>query len=258
MNSLENIQLTSGELFSRRTFFSTAGVAMALMTIPSLNSAAKISSEKPYSPKDNERKLLLGMVIFDGFRILDVFGPLDMFGALKDKVTIVLISEKIGAVKSSAGPAVNTNYTFANVPKLDILMIPGGPGTRREVNNSAFINNLLSVADITPNVAAICTGSAVLAKTGLIDARKATTNKLAYKWATSQSEKVIWIPQARWVEDGKYFTSSGVSAGIDMALALIAKIFGQAEAVKVANAAEYEWKNDANDDPFAKLNGLVP
>jgi Transcriptional regulator containing an amidase domain and an AraC-type DNA-binding HTH domain len=73
----------------------------------------------------------------------------------------------------------------------------------------------------------------------------------------TQGEKVEWIKQARWVEDGSIFTSSGISAGIDMALALIAKIFGTDIAIRVANNAEYEWHTDAHHDPFAKLNGLV-
>lgn len=66
-----------------------------------------------------------------------------------------------------------------------------------------------------------------------------------------------WIKEARWVEDGKFFTSSGISAGTDMALALIQKLFGRDEAIRIANGAEYEWNEDSHHDPFAKLNGLV-
>lgn len=254
----EQILLASEDPLSRRSFLSSTGAAVAILTIPSLNSHAQSDAGPDKKTLANHKNILLGMVVFDGFQLLDVFGPLDMFGALQDKLTIVLISEKGGTVKSSAGPVVKVDYKFSNMPKLDILMIPGGVGTRREVNNEAFLNAVRRAAEVTPNVATICTGSAILAKTGLIDGHKATTNKQAYKWATGQSEKVFWVPQARWVEDGKYFTSSGVSAGIDMALALISKLFGNDEAVKIANGAEYEWKNDPNFDPFAKLNGLVP
>ena len=103
----------------------------------------------------------------------------------------------------------------------------------------------------------MCTGSALLAKAGVLDGRKATTNKAAYAWATSQGPNVAWLAQARWVEDGKFMTSSGVSAGTDMGLAIVARLFGAEKAEQVAVVAEYEWHNDPSWDPFAKVHGLV-
>ena len=243
---------------SRRTFMSLSatGTALSALSILPLSGMAE-TKRGNITTQAEDKKMILGMVVFEGFQLLDTFGPLEMFGALKDKVTIYMIGEKAGNIKSSAGPAVAVDYTFENAPKLDIVMIPGGMGTRREVNNAPFLASFKSMAEATPHVASICTGSAVLAKTGLIDGLKATTNKRSYKWATSQGEKVKWVAQARWVEDGKYFTSSGISAGTDMALALIDKLFGRETAIKVANGAEYEWNTDPHHDPFAKLNGLV-
>ena len=200
-----------------------------------------------------ERKLLLGMILFEGFQLLDTFGPLEMFGSLKDRVTILIVGEKTGPVKSSFGPAAVIETTFEDCPPLNIVMIPGGMGTRREVNNPVLLSALRKLADTAPYVASICTGAAVLAKAGLLDGRKATTNKKSFKWVTSQGEKVSWVAQARWVEDEKYFTSSGVSAGMDMALALIERIFGHETAINVANAAEYEWNSDPHHDPFVKM-----
>lgn len=86
---------------------------------------------------------------------------------------------------------------------------------------------------------------------------KATTNKLLFELVTSQGPKVNWVPEARWVEDRKYFTASGVSAGMDMALSLIEKLFGRKMSLNMARAAEYEWHSDKSWDPFAKLAGLV-
>jgi len=199
-----------------------------------------------------EGKMLLGMVLFNGFQLLDVFGPLDVFGFLSDRVEIVLIGENGIEAKSSAGPVVKLNCSFSKIPDLDILMIPGGAGSRREVSNITFLKMVRSAAEATPHVASICTGAAILAKTGILDGKRATTNKRAYQWATSQSNQVHWIFEARWVEDGKFFTSSGVSAGIDMAYALVSKIFGNDLAVSIALRAEYIWKNEPNIDPFAK------
>ena len=104
-------------------------------------------------------------------------------------------------------------------------------------------------------VTAVCTGGALLARTDILDGRKATTNKRAYNWATSQTDKVHWIKQARWVEDGKFFTSSGVSAGLDMSLGLIARLSGEDVAEQVATWTEYEWHRDPEWDPFAEVYG---
>lgn len=237
---------------SRRALL-IATATLSTLTVSS-GAAAQLSLQPPVPP--SRPKKILGMVVFDGFELLDVFGPLEMFGMLKDRVEIVMIAQKAGPVKSGAGPATIADFGFADAPKLDILMIPGGMGTRREVNNPAFMAAIKDIAQTTAQVATICTGSGLLAKTGLIDGVKATSNKMAWKWATGQGAKVVWVPQARWVEDGKYISSSGISAGTDMALALIAKLYGKDMAHWVAQRAEYRWNEDATDDPFAAMNGL--
>ncbi len=231
-------------------------IAAATLSSVSLSSgaAAQISRQPPLPPSGPTKTL--GMVVFDGFELLDVFGPLEMFGMLKDRVEIVMIAQKAGPVKSGAGPATIADFGFADAPKLDILMIPGGMGTRREVDNATFMAAIKDIAQATPQVATICTGSGLLARTGLIDGVKATSNKMAWPWATAQGAKVVWVPKARWVEDGKYISSSGISAGTDMALALIAKLYGKDMAHWVAHRAEYRWNDDAADDPFAAMNGL--
>jgi transcriptional regulator GlxA family with amidase domain len=219
--------------------------------------AANDPTQTPSAQAPGQRKLVLGMVVFEGFQLLDTYGPLEMFGGLLSRVDIRILAEKPGTVRSSAGPATAVDHTIAQAPPLDILMIPGGMGTRREVDNAAFVEAFKALAQATPHVASICTGAAVLARTGLLDGIPATTNKRAWQWATSQGPKVQWVAQARWVEHGKYFTSSGISAGTDMALALIAKLFGKEQALKIAQNAEYEWNDDSHHDPFAKINGLV-
>lgn len=106
-------------------------------------------------------------------------------------------------------------------------------------------------------VTTVCTGSALLARTGRLDGIAATSNKAAFKWVMAQGPKVDWKAEARWVEDGKFMTSSGVSAGMDMALAAVQRLYGEAEAERVATRTEYDWKRDASWDPFAKIHGLV-
>jgi len=99
----------------------------------------------------------------------------------------------------------------------------------------------------------VCSGSAILAKANLLDGRCATSNKQYFSLATNQSAKVKWIAEARWVEDGPFATSSGVSAGTDMALGIIARLYGRERAQLIANLTEYEWQDDPNRDPFYKF-----
>jgi transcriptional regulator GlxA family with amidase domain len=193
----------------------------------------------------------LGVLLFDGFELLDVFGPLEMFGMRDDEFTIRLISEQEEIVASTQGPRSVIDDHFAADRSYDILLVPGGMGTRREVGNKSLLDWLARAAEHAEIVASVCTGSALLAKAGLLDGKRATTNKRAFDWVRSQGPKVAWQPQARWVEDGKFWTSSGVSAGTDMALALIARLYGIERAHEAADWAEYIWNEDSTDDPFA-------
>ena len=201
-------------------------------------------------------KRTLGVVLFEGFELLDVFGPLEMFGLAADHFEIRLISETGGVVASRQGPKSVCDDSFQSAPAIDVLLVPGGIGTRREVNNPVLLEWLNERSKQAELVASVCTGSALLAKAGVLDGLRATSNKLAFAWAASQSEKVQWQQQARWVEDGKVFSSSGVSAGIDMALAVIAKLVSQQAAEDAANFAEYSWQRDAGCDPFAAVVGV--
>lgn len=231
-----------------------AAAGLSLMTASTPVTAGL--SATPPAPQPG-RRLRIGMILFDDFEVLDVYGPLSMFGALRDRLDITTIAAKAGAIKTGSGTSVIADVALSDAPALDLLIIPGGLGTRQEVDNGAFIEAIRTLAEATPQVATVCTGAALLSKTGLLDGKKATTNKLAWKWATAQSAKVLWVPKARWVEDGKFISSSGVSAGTDMALAMIARRYGMETAMWVANRAEYQWHNDPNDDPYAALNGLA-
>ncbi|GHC11705.1 ThiJ/PfpI family protein [Cerasicoccus arenae] len=204
-----------------------------------------------------EAKRTVGMVLFDGFELLDVFGPLEFFGRYPEQFEILMLAEGMGAIRSAQGPAAMADIDLANCLPLDILIVPGGRGTRREVYNESLIAELRRLAENAQYVTSVCTGAGLLAKAGLLDGKRATTNKLAYAWATSQGPKVYWVPEARWVEDGNVFTSAGVSAGMDMALALIAKILGIETAREAAVYTEYIWNEDPSSDPFAHLAGLV-
>ena len=140
---------------------------------------------------------------------------------------------------------------MAGTGGFDVLLIPGGIGTRKEIANQPFLAELKRLAEASRLVTTVCTGSLLLAKTGLLDGHKATSNKRVFQLVTNYAPKVNWIAKARWVEDGKYFTASGVSAGMDMALAVIARLCGLEKSLEIAGRAEYEWHEDGSWDPFA-------
>jgi transcriptional regulator GlxA family with amidase domain len=146
--------------------------------------------------------------------------------------------------------------TMAGSGGFDVLLIPGGIGTRKEMANPQFLAELKRLAEASQIVATVCTGSFLLARTGLLDGRKATSNKRAFQQVKTYAPKVDWIAKARWVEDDKYFTSSGVSAGMDMALAVITRLRGKETSLQIASRAEYEWHEDSSRDPFAAAAGL--
>lgn len=198
----------------------------------------------------------VGTLLFPDFELLDVFGPLEMFGALRDDYRLEMVAETAGPVASRQGPKTVADAAIGDAQPYDILLIPGGLGTRREVDNTALTGWIKSHADRCGLVATVCTGAALLARTGLLDGRRATSNKKAFAWVKSQGPNVLWQDHARWVSDGKYWTSSGVSAGMDMALALIAQLDGTDKAQQVAAHTEYRWNRDAHDDPFAGLYDL--
>lgn len=199
----------------------------------------------------------LGAVLFPGFELLDMFGPLEMFGHLGGIIDLVTVAEQAGPVASAQAVRAVAEHGFADAPPLDLLLVPGGIGTRAEVDNAAMLDFLrvrVPAAELTMTV---CTGTALLARAGLLDGRRATTNKAVFHWVAEQGPRVEWVRAARWVEDGPFFTSSGVSAGMDMALAVIAKLVGPDMAEALATGTEYEWHRDASWDPFAKVHGLV-
>ena len=200
---------------------------------------------------DVERRRL-GAVLFPGFELLDVFGPLEMFGALVD---LLPVAAEAGPVRSAQGPACVAEVGFSDAPPLDLLLVPGGIGTRSAVEDEALLDFLRARAPAAEVVMSVCTGAALLARAGLLDGRRATTNKVFFEVARAEGPRVHWVEKARWVEDGPYVTSSGVSAGMDMALAVIARLFGRERAEAVALLTEYTWQDDPDRDPFHRYLG---
>ena len=195
----------------------------------------------------------IGVLLFPQFELLDVCGPIEVLGhrLLADRQRVVTIAREAGPVPSVQGTRLVADHGFADAPALDVLLVPGGQGTRTGVDDAALIDWISQASAATPVVSSVCTGAALLARAGVLDGRRATSNKRAFDWVVSQGPRVEWVRKARWVEDGKLWTSSGVSAGIDMALALVARLVDTETADLIAHVIEYTRHADPDDDPFA-------
>ncbi|WP_316812597.1 DJ-1/PfpI family protein [Pedobacter heparinus] len=185
----------------------------------------------------------VAVLLFDNFETLDVYGPVEIFGRL-DKYTIKFYSLKGGQIENQHGVSALTDKlaNISNEP--EVFLIPGGLGTRKEVENKALINKIKEISNISNYVLTVCTGSALLAKTGLLDNKIATSNKRAFAWVITNGANVLWNKTARWTVDGKFYTSAGVSAGMDMALGFLSDRHGIEFARQVAFEIEYNWIED--------------
>jgi putative intracellular protease/amidase len=204
--------------------------------------------------------LTLGAILYPGFEMLDMFGPLEMSMIPPEQLTIHMVAEQAGPVPAAMGMAIGgpktvADYGFDDAPELDILLLPGGFGTLPELENPRMLGFLSQRSKAAQITCSVCSGSALLAKAGVLDGYRATSNKQLFVLATSQSDKVTWVEEARWVDDGPVVTASGVSAGTDMALAIIQRLWGEEVARQTAEFAEYTWHEDADSDPFvSELN----
>ncbi len=201
--------------------------------------------------------LTLGAILYPGFEMLDLYGPLEMFSMVPaEQLTIHTVAETAGPVAAAMGMAIGgpktvADFSFGDAPHFDLLLLPGGVGTMPELENSRMLDFLAERAKAAQITCSVCSGSAILAKAGVLDGHRATSNKQLFALAVAQSDKVEWVEAARWVDDGPVVTASGVSAGTDMAVAVIRRLWGDATARQVAEFAEYTWHEDADSDPFA-------
>lgn len=199
----------------------------------------------------------LAALVFPGFETLDYFGPIEMLGGFGKETEIITVAKESAPVPSCHGQRIVVDKTLSEKNDYDLLLIPGGDSALVEGKDEDLLQWIREASENAERVMGVCTGTVLLGMAGVLDGRKATTNKMDFTSTIHLAPHVNWVKKARWVEDGKFFTSSGVSAGMDMALAVMADLFGMEMAERLALGCEYEWHKDANRDPFAKLAGLV-
>lgn len=197
----------------------------------------------------------VGILVFEDVEVLDFCGPFEVFSATRlneDKrreepspFNVFLVAEKKGPVVASGGLKVLPDYDLEDCPALDILVVPGGWGTRREMNNARLLEWITDRSRQLEILASVCTGALILGRAGLLDGKQATTHWRSLDWMQELFPKTFVQKTLHVVEDGNLITSAGISAGIDLALRMVARGFGEAVARATARHMEYPFPESA-------------
>jgi len=197
--------------------------------------------------------LIVGILIFDDVEILDVAGPFEVFAVtrLNDQqrlqqsspFKVYLISETNKQITAIGGLRLTPEVTITECPELDLLIIPGGWGTRKESKNKILVNWISNQFTNDRLIASVCTGSSLLGKAGLLDGRDATTHWRAFDFLKESAPKARILKNVRFTLIEPIFTSAGVSAGIDLALRIVSHFFGTEIGQATARYMEYPYPN---------------
>jgi transcriptional regulator GlxA family with amidase domain len=184
----------------------------------------------------------IGILLFDDVEELDFAGPWEIFTSAREAdagLRVVTISETGETVRCAKGLRVVPDHAFANAPDLDIVLVPGGQGTRREVDNPVLIDWLRKVAGGCEWVTSVCTGSLLLHEAGIARGKRITTHHAFIETLRARGDVEV-LERARYVRDGNLVTSAGISAGIDMALWLVGQLYSPKVARAVQRGIEYD------------------
>ena len=196
----------------------------------------------------------VGIVVFPDVEVLDFCGPFEVFSVTRlneqarreepSPFEVLLVAERAGPVVTTGGMKVTPDHTLETCPPLDILVVPGGWGTRKEIKNAGLLAWIKARAGQVETLTSVCTGSMLLGQAGLLDGRHATTHWRSLQWMRDSFPAVTVEDKLHVVEDGNVLTSAGISAGIDMALRVVARYHGETVARNTARNMEYRYSDD--------------
>lgn len=191
----------------------------------------------------------VAIFIFSDVEVLDFCGPFEVFSVtneLNDQKLFhtFTVAEQPGPLLARNGLKVVPDHTFADCPKPDLLIVPGGFGTRPLLNRPEVINWIRARAAAAEIAASVCTGSLLYAKAGVLEGQSATTHYLRHDLLRELAPSARIVENRRFLDNGQIVTSAGISAGIDMSLHLVARLHGAAVAENTARYMEYHWRND--------------
>ena len=198
----------------------------------------------------------VGILVFPDVEVLDFCGPFEVFSVTRVNETarreepspfeVLLVAETAEPVKATGGLRVIPDVTIESCPALDVLVVPGGWGTRTEINNARLIRWIGERGKAVETLTSVCTGSMLLGQAGLLEGRHATTHWRALPWMREAFPTVTVEEKLHVVEDGHVLTSAGISAGIDMALRVVARYRGEDVARATARHMEYRYVPEDN------------
>lgn len=197
------------------------------------------------------RQTAVGILIFEDVEVLDFCGPFEVFsvatalGDMSDDAKLFkvhVIAETADIVSCRNGLKVQPDHTIADHPPLDIILIPGGRGTRTQITNQPVLDWVAAQSAQVDLTTSVCTGAFLLAANGLLDGKSATTHWGSIEWLRENFPTITVLDDQRWVDEGNIVTSAGVSAGIDMSLHVIERLHGRDVAVQTARHMEYDWR----------------
>jgi transcriptional regulator GlxA family with amidase domain len=187
----------------------------------------------------------IGIYIYDNAEVLDFSGPFEVFTTAKrvarNDWNVFFVAATDSMVKARGNFLVHPHYTVDNHPAIDVLIVAGGVHTE-EVKNLDVINWISKIADSSRFVASVCTGAFLLAEAGLLNGLSVTTHWEDIPELKSGYPELRIIADKRWISEGKFVTSGGISAGIDMSLFLVSELSSIELAEKTARQMEYHWQ----------------
>lgn len=190
------------------------------------------------------------ILIFDDVEVLDFAGPFEVFSVTGrrqnlEPFDVYTVAERAAPVAARNGLSINPRYSFADCPAPDILVVPGGYGTRREMKNPVMVEWISRTAPGCQLVLSVCSGALVLGVAGLLDGLEATTHFMAFDELRAAAPGSLVRSDRRFVDNGTIVLSAGVSAGIDMSLHVVARLLGAEAARETARYMEYEgnWED---------------
>jgi transcriptional regulator GlxA family with amidase domain len=197
------------------------------------------------------RRRRVGILVFDEVEVLDFCGPFEVFSVTRldearrretpSPFEVLLLAERTAPVTASGGLRVLPDCDLDGCPPLDLLVVPGGWGTRREIGNRRLLDWIAARGAAAATLASVCTGAMLLGEAGLLDGRRATTHWRSLDWMAQRFPRVTVERGLHWVEDGTIITSAGISAGIDMALRVVVRLHGETVARNAARHMEYPY-----------------
>lgn len=201
------------------------------------------------------RRRTVGVLVFDDVEVLDFCGPFEVFASAKHAdlpdaggdddqriLQVLIIAEKVRTITCRGGLLVVPHSSIDTHPPLDLLVVPGGRGTRRERHNARLLDWIAKQHKSVEATTSVCTGAFLLAEVGILDNRRATTHWAAVQWMRDQYPNVTMLDDVRVVDEGDVVTSAGVSAGIDMSLHMLARLYGEDVADQTARSMEYDGR----------------